>query len=293
MTVIQLATEGVSLTMLPERGGKIVSLFDKRHGREWLEQPNGEGLRVPAGAASFDLGDMCGWDEIMPTVASCRLNGSVIELPDHGDLWQTSWDVLELGESTVTTRARGLSLDYVLERTLTLRADGLRVHYSVSTGSQVPQALLWAAHPLFSMHAGTRVVLDDAVTNAAEVAASGVRHVVAWPREGVNVQEDLPVGTGRKLFVKASPTSEASLVDRSGTFLTLQWSTNEAPYLGIWLDHCSLSRLPVVSLEPTTGNDDALDVAMRLGPLWEVSNDRPRRWSINVRLGHGETSNRE
>jgi hypothetical protein len=285
MNVVRLATEGVSLAMLPEHGGKIISLFDERHGREWLEQPIDGELQASVSAGSFDDGEMCGWDEIMPTIASCRLNGSGVELPDHGDLWRTSWDVLAMGESTVTTRARGVSLDYVLERTLTLHEFGVRAHYTVSTGSEVPLALLWAAHPLFSMQSGTRVMLDRAVTRAVEVAASGTRQVVAWPRHGVDVKQDLPFGTGRKLFTTASPTTEASLVDPSGTFLKLQWSADEVPYLGIWLDHCSLSRRPVVSLEPTTGADDALDVATRLGPVWDVAGTRDRCWRMDVTLG--------
>jgi galactose mutarotase-like enzyme len=290
---ITIEAEGITLSMMPERGAKITSLLDVDARREWLEAPAGP-LEGPIELGeTFDAGDMCGWDEMMPTVAACRYPGTATELADHGDLWRMSWTVTSQTRDTVTTYASGDVLPFSLERTLTLRPRALRVDYALSIHGGGELSLLWAAHPLFATRSGTTLVLDPSIAEVTRVGDGGERSVEPWPRGGVDVASSLGVGTGVKIF--AEPHGQivsTALRDPDGVSLTMRWSRGDVRYVGIWLDNCSLSRHPVVAIEPTSGCDDALDVAAALGGPWITAPGRTRSWSLDVTLSGPSRGNR-
>ena len=109
-----------------------------------------------------------------------------------------------------------------------------------------------------------------------------------WPEDGLCL-DDLATHRSQKLFVRVRCASaNASLVDADGTRLTMRWARSDAPFVGIWLDNCSLSRHPVVALEPTNARHDALDGALKAGDLdgsWVVGRGRNREWRVDVELG--------
>jgi hypothetical protein len=273
--MITLEGPGISVTLLPERGGKITSLLDTASGREWLEAPEGALSGIADATVEYDDGDMCGWDEMMPTLSACEYPGTSLALPDHGELWSKSWDVTSLNATSVTTSVRGGALPYQFERTLRVGPRSLRVDYRVSTDSGRSLQLLWAAHPLFAVSAGTRLILE-----ASKFESS---------LNDVSVADDLAVGTSIKLFARLrAATSTAKLLDASGTFLTLTWNRGDAPHVGLWLDHMQYARHPVTGIEPTNCPFESLSEAIGANQAWTVSRSQPRRWSMEVELGSTE-----
>jgi hypothetical protein len=270
--VITLTGPGIRVQLLPERGGKITSLLDTSSGREWLEAPAGV-LSGPVDAGvDYDAGDMCGWDEMVPTISACDYPSSSLTLPDHGELWTKPWDVTSCDATSVTTTVRGDALAYQFERTLRLGERSLRVDYCVTTESELPLHLLWAAHPLFAVAAGTRLVLapNDFDSGATEMS----------------VADEFAVGTSAKFFAQVrAPMSTAALIDARGTYLALRWNRDDAPYVGVWLDNRHYSRHPVVGLEPTNCPFDSLAEAVAASTAWSVTKGRPQRWGIDVELG--------
>jgi hypothetical protein len=287
--MISIGAEGIAVAMEPSRGGKITSLLDRSTGREWLEASAGP-LEGPVDkGALFDEGDMCGWDEMMPTIEACRYPGTDIELADHGELWRTAWSVTTSDAASVTTLARDEVLGYSFERTLRVIGSTLRLDYRVVNEADVERALLWAAHPLFAQRPGTRVILD---ANEFDMGASQpggpADPVGSWPVDGVCLG-DLAPGQSQKRFARLKVAwASVSLIDDDGRYLTMRWDRHDAPFVGIWLDNCSLSRHPVVALEPTNCHDDALDVAIARGDLdepWVIAPRGDRQWSLEVEVG--------
>ncbi len=262
---ITLASEGVELS-LESRGAKIVSLFDAELGREWLEPPGAYESDV-----SFDEGAMGGWDEMMPTIEACRSPGSHKALPDHGDLWSRNWRVSALGHSSVTMTiddAKDWTTDSSASVTLGRRS--VRLEYRL-TSLVEDLWYLWAAHPLFSVREGTRLLVPG--TRCDSGAAT---------REVVLTRDQAP-GTSVKYFVSPShENATASLIDVDGAMLTLRWSRSDAPYVGVWLDHAQYARHPVVAIEPTNAPDDSLARAAR-GHLDPLTGDRC--WHLEVAFG--------
>ncbi len=104
LPALQLDDDAVRLTVIPGWGGKVVEIFDRRRGREWLfENPAFSHERcaacLPAYGADymgqFDLG---GFDECFPTVGQCFYLGlePCIGAPDTLDTAVHHWS--EYGE---------------------------------------------------------------------------------------------------------------------------------------------------------------------------------------------------
>ena len=131
-------------------GGRIVSLRSD-DGHEWLAPSSSpQGTRNEA----FVRPGMGGWDEVAPSVQSDVLPGGV-SVPDHGDLWNAHWSVVEATESTLVMDVELSSIQVSLRRSITATATGLRLDYRATTESVVAVPLLWCAHPQFAAGAGT------------------------------------------------------------------------------------------------------------------------------------------
>ncbi len=272
----------VAVTVVPERGGKVTSLFDRVNQREWLIQADRE-LIGPADAhVPYDKGDLCGWDEMVPTISACRYPGGDIVLSDHGELWQRSWSVVAHSTNSISLAVTG-SLGYEFERVMSLDAERVVVDYRIVAGV-AGLDFLWAAHPFLDLVANTRTKVEG-FSGFSEVRSDDGRTPFDWPNDGLSVVEVLAPHTDKKLFAHtASDSVEVVLQDPHGPSLTWSWSATDAPWLGVWLDRASLSPHLVAVVEPTNAGDDSLEVAAGRGDSWTLAGGEEKRWSISVAL---------
>ena len=290
---VRLSGAALEVAILPVHGGKIVSLRDKASGREWLTQPANP-LRVPpVYGSSFTAGDLCGWDEMMPTIVACRYPSPDparnVPLPDHGEVWALEWEVHEKASNSVLMAVDGRALPYRLERRISLAGQGMRLGYQLTATGGEPLWLLWSAHPHFACMGGTRVVLPGHVRNLLDVTVPGQPSRRTWPGEAPDNVHALACGEGRKLYVTPDVTvSWAALVDVEVSWLRMSWDPASVPYLGIWLDNHVYAREPVAALEPSTGFYDDLELARRYGRVPRVRPGTQLRWWVEVTVGTGK-----
>lgn len=283
-----------SVTVLPQFGGKIASIRIAE--RELLQQPlNPVAPRTQTMA--FDAGDASGWDECLPSVAACRVEtgGGPAEVPDHGDLWRVKWEPQgmenrELGiksnpNNSLTFTGKCFSLPLELKRKLELVRAGecwrLKSQYTLlNTGSNtVPWS--WAAHPLFSVEQGDRIVLPESVTRL-RLEGSGRGRLgksgdsVAWPAAklangssgDLRVVEAPDSGIADKLFAGPLAAAEnwCALERRTaGLRIRISFDPIATPYLGLWICYGGWPERPgpkqvCVALEPATAPVDSLAV---------------------------------
>jgi len=171
--LVAIDTGPLSLSLLPELGGKLTSLRDARTGREWLwRNPRIGYERVPYGASYVQVADTGGWDECFPTVAPCDYPSAPWQgahLQDHGELWSqpTLFELLGGGrEVGLYTRWEGVMLPYSSERTITLSAGSARIRfeYAVHSHADAPLQFIWSAHPLLAIEPGMSLRLPPAAT---------------------------------------------------------------------------------------------------------------------------------
>ena len=284
-----------TVTVLPRFGGKIASI---RIGeRELLQQPLAP-IAARTRKMSFDAGDASGWDECLPSVAACavKTEAGTREIPDHGDLWRVEWQSQERGstdqgatsrntDDSLTLIGRCFSLPLELERRLDLRETRngwrLKLAYKLrNTGSNtIPWS--WAAHPLFAVEEGDRLVLPESITSLRVEGSGGGRlgnggDSVAWPiaqlgnggTTNLSVADAPDSRIGDKLFAGPLRASESwCALERpsEGLRIRITFDAEATPYLGLWICYGGWPERPgpkqvCVAMEPSTAPVDSLAV---------------------------------
>jgi galactose mutarotase-like enzyme len=278
-----------AVTILPQFGGKIASI---RIGeRELLQAPLAP-ILPRTQSMPFDAGDASGWDECLPSVAACSIHSETgpAHIPDHGDLWRVEWKTREPGindkpDASSTLTGACFSLPLALERHLQLRETGtswrLKIQYVLTNHGSASLPWSWAAHPLFAVEPGDRIVLPNSITQLRLEGSGGKRlgeggSSLAWPFASLpdGTQVDLRIaqpvssGIGDKLFAgPLNPTENWCALERPSANLRIRitFDTSATPYLGLWICYGGWPDRPgpkqmCVALEPATAPVDSLAV---------------------------------
>lgn len=304
-SALALENEILRTVVVPEIGGKIVSLFDKRNQVEWLVGPGSRPLQPVPYGASFVEQDMSGWDEMFPTIVACDYPGlgenSGTPLPDHGEVWALPWRVEAGTEEQLMLAVAGKALPYRLKRTLTYaRPDTLQLDYQLDNSGSETMPYIWAAHPQFACGQAAEIVLPRPVnrvcnTIPAEWGWGAPETEYAWPEsidpQGNPVRLD-EVGPAtrqqaRKFFVLPDVRigSMALVRKPSQRWLRMAWSPSSVPYFGIWIDEGALSHTSVATPEPTTGFYDSLETAWEKKEVTTIGPGKTHSWTVSVQLG--------
>ena len=285
---------GLAAAIDPDNGGRILSLTSgPAHERfEWLAV--GTDAPDPTRGIPFVRDGMGGWDEVVPSVAPVTL-ATGVGIPDHGDAWNTPWEVVRALSATpgllasLTLEITLASVPVTIRRTIAASGAGLVLEYVASTTSEVPIPLLWSAHPQFRAEPGSTV----------SVAVGGVplrpALVEEYPERGVARSWELvantglpPRGVSRKVFVDrgihtAMPAVDsATLSHPTGEALTLAWNPAELPHLGLFWDNAEFAGGAIIAIEPSTGRGDSLLDADAAGRVLRVARAAPLSWSLRV-----------
>jgi galactose mutarotase-like enzyme len=178
---------------------------------------------------------------------------------------------------------RCFSLPLELERRIELDEVGecwhLKLQYKLrNTGSQtVPWS--WAAHPLFAVEEGDRILLPESIHSLRLEGSGGERlgkggDTVSWPiarlaggsEVNLGVAEAPDSGIGDKLF--AGPLSAAEnwcVLERpsAGVRIRVTFDAVSTPYLGLWICYGGWPerlgpKQMCVAMEPATAPVDSL-----------------------------------
>jgi galactose mutarotase-like enzyme len=272
-----------TVTLMPALGGKIGSL---RIGANELLQAPLKPLELRNPPMAFSDSDASGWDECLPSVAACQIDtpAGPANIPDHGDLWQVPWQVLNSSADSVTMRANCFSLPLQLTRSVILAetASGWRLQllYSLTNMGAYLVPWSWSAHPLFAVDPGDRILLPHTV-ETVRIEGSGHKRLgesddtIAWPRTGtltgsevdLSIAQNFDSKIGDKLFAGPLSTAQEGHVslERPGIGLRVafRFEPSLTPYLGLWLCYGGWPDSPgakqmCVALEPATAPVDSL-----------------------------------
>ncbi|MEJ1154670.1 hypothetical protein [Microbacterium marmarense] len=262
-----------SVVVLPQRGAKIVSLTDA-HGHEWLAQPDQD---LPPVDLSVDFCDaeLCGWDEIAPTMSSA-------DEADHGDVWRTDWTTLRDDSEILELETRDVRDRFILQRELRVTTSGLELRYRArATTDALP--FQWMAHPQFRAPQGTSLTLLPTPCVLVEHPESSTPTAVEWPQVAEPIDE-VPPGTGRKLWARPGCAPRAAKITHPGAgSLTLSWNETVTDF-AMWVDNRWRSREPVIAVEPTTSFGDDVLGAVAGGRALILTPDDWATWDMKLDL---------
>jgi galactose mutarotase-like enzyme len=304
---VQVNTGVVSLSLVPELGGKINSLRDLRTGREWLwRNPRMAYRHATRGDSYVAQADTGGWDECFPTVAACQYPsppwaGSA--LPDHGELWsQTAAVELVPGPDWVSLRARwqGVALPYTFERQVDLAAGSARLHvdYTVTNQGGAPLQFIWSIHPMLAIEPGMQLRLPPARFNRwssvpadAAAADTGLHFPLALGGHDLAALPGPSAGVALKLWSDPLPEGQgwASLRAPDGE-LQMRWDPAQLPQVGFWMNLGAWAgdggaSYYNLALEPCIGAQDSLAEAVARHHLFAaLPPGGSRSWWLEIEL---------
>lgn len=299
---VQLERPAFRVVVAPHLGARIVSLLDRRSGREWLTPgpaPTPAALETWAGEeAAFRADEAFGWDECLPTVARCTdpLDPLGPPLRDHGSFWGRE-AATSIEEGTIVTEWPADRWGLGFLRRLRLDSSAVIADYALYNPTRQPVPFLWSGHPLFQLEPGTRLHLpkvDRVLLDHAEGLQLDPRRV-GWPRatalDGQTVDLDIvqpaSAGASIKAFARGMEGRAGALAP-DGSWIGVAWDPGFAPTLGVWLNYGSWPQerpLFHVGLEPTTAAHDALSDAIADRGVATVGPARTVRWWMRIEVG--------
>ncbi|HUL55137.1 MAG TPA: hypothetical protein VLT83_17165 [Opitutaceae bacterium] len=294
--VVGLRTAAAELAMVPELGGRVISVRSRRTGREWCwHRPRPDWLWANQPNDDFGASPQAGVDECIPSVARCAWRGRAI--PDHGEVWFQDWrlDPAALAAGKLRAEVRLTVSPLVFTRTIRAEAGGeFLFDYTLTNTGSASEAFVWSLHPLLTICPGDRLEMPAEVRSLRLNGGLGVPIAFGdtWtypePFPGVRLDRlELPGAPPGCMKGFAGPLREgwAALVsDGSGDRLELRWDARVIPFLGLWLNR-GHGGFHHVALEPTNGAPDSLaDAVERWQQFGVVDAGATVRWSVSWHL---------
>ena len=264
--MIQIESSALSVTILPEVGGKVGQIHDKLCGRDLLILPQNPYRTIPVDGDWLAF-DTSGMDDCFPNVAAGAYpeppwNGAA--LPDLGEWTHGVWQIENASESEVVLKKMGTVLPYTATKAVQLIGDrSLKFSYCVENHGQASIRYLWSAHPLFLVENEYELVLPHKNLTFSTFPPNGQRY--AWSLfEGKSLSREwIRNGTTLKIFVAGLTEGWCELKLPVHT-LRFTFDLNEMPIVGIWLNNFGFPQkehraFRCIAVEPCTSPSDQLD----------------------------------
>jgi galactose mutarotase-like enzyme len=273
--VYGLQNQNLEISLVPQLGAKIISLVNRRTGREWMSRPAcGPKLFHNRLGDDFATSTLVGWDECLPTIAPCLWKNR--KLPDHGEVWSRPWSVDQdaFNQGVLKTSIVLAVSPFRFERSITLLGNKIQLDYELENLGNQPEEFLWAMHPLVPTCPG----------DALELAAETRELLANSPWLG-----SLEFGTAQPACAKtyAGPLHEgrASIKNlHSGDRMTFLWDTKLNHTLGVWLTRGGWNGHHHLALEPSNGSPDALTDACAQNQCGLISPRGKLYWQVTIQI---------
>ncbi len=307
IAAVVLEDSDLRVTVLPDFGGKIASLYSKRCSCEFLVQNPGLSYRKSRYADRYTDGECSGFDDMFPTIDPCWYEfypWEGVHLPDHGEVWSLKWNLDRSFDphAGVTLAVQGIRLPYRLRKNVRLTGGGrLEVRYTLTNLSPFPLRCLYSAHIMVSIVPGTRILLPPEAKEGQAVFSrsgriGGYGDTFSWP---CPLQEGDPLDLSRsaecadmeKYYIRGRlPENWCRLQYPDGRIFSVT-ADSSVPYLGLllneggWNNDGTWDSLYNIFIEPSTAPFDRVDAAALRGACMLLEPEGSRSWVIAAEAG--------
>lgn len=262
-----LRSDAVELSLIPDIGGKIISLRRRGSAHDWIWHPSDAGpYRTPGMDSNFASTNLGGIDECLPSIKAQRHRGFTYS--DHGQVWRLPAVVTESDEHRIITEVVLTEAPLRFRREIVLEGFGVHLSYGLWNLGDEPVPFIWAFHPLFRIEDGDRIQIQP---TAQPVRAEFVENMpgchegggFSWPRILPDLDLSRPPLAAHspyaaKLFFQSHQHNIVAFDSaRTGERLLVKWSGRDCPWFGLWLTSAAWHGHTHVAFEPTNYRADA------------------------------------
>jgi galactose mutarotase-like enzyme len=281
VAVARLESGGIAVAMVPQLGGKLISLRGP-DGYEWLSR-SAKPYRSREGLATYGDAEFDGADEIFPTMDPGD------GLPAHGEVWRQAWT--QIDGPGLSYAVDGQQRPYRFARTITIADDAVELNYAVDNRSDADLHYVYLFHPLFSIAEPLRMELPDGqavrITNSQHHFLGQTGSQLPWSTlvEGPFAAATAAMSGKRFWSLAISPAPAFVRLRRpNGATLTLTWTQEALPHLAVWCSEASpfVADLAHLAPEPCTGLTKRLSDAIADGTAATIPARGQRRWTLRL-----------
>ena len=310
-SAFQLENDFTSMVLIPEIGGKAVSIRSVATGREFLWQDSTRPYKKPRFGDAFANYVASGFDECFPSIGECvypEFPWKGITVPDHGELWCGPW-LAEPRDAGIYLHRFGVRFPYHFEKwvSLSTNAGSYTIAYRLTNLSDFEFKYLWAAHPLLAIQEGMQVVLPDEPQVRLTFAlgnrvAGDFLQMFQWPwlsapsgeRVNYSLIGSAALNANDKLYADAPAEGWCALHDvQTGDFIAFSFPPEKLPFVGICINHGGWPFDGVkgywVALEPCTSLPDELDQAIARNKNAVLAPHSTTEWSLTLHVGQAHS----
>lgn len=304
--VVSLETNILKIDILPDLGGKMISLFYKPKNKELLWKTPDRKYRKPKYGDIFEDYGMSGFDECFPAVAEGHYPSRPwkdIVIPDHGELWTLPWKH-RISENSIYLWVYGVRFAYRLDKWVTLDDNRLKLEYKVTNLSPFKFKYIWSSHPLFRITSRTKI--DFPLASKIKIYWShngrfdtGSREY-SWPlvkdKQGNEVNLSSvgysDSGFADKFFVTNLTEGWCKLTDTKDNWsIKFSFSLDEIPCVGLWINQGGWPQQNVgtknhfnMGLEPCSSPYEDLFAADKGNKCSTIPPEGTVEWNLTLEL---------
>ncbi|MBA7560566.1 hypothetical protein ES708_02195 [subsurface metagenome] len=150
---LTIKNKKISLTIIPELGGKIISIINRETGFDFIWRNKTIKLQKFSYDSNFAFSDSSGINECFPTIFPCKyicFPWENIMIPDHGEIWPLSFKTV-VKENKIIQDVHGVRFPYIFTRVIGINNNTIKLSYKVENLSQFKFNFIWAIHPIFKL----------------------------------------------------------------------------------------------------------------------------------------------
>ncbi|MEO5893485.1 MAG: hypothetical protein ABIQ31_24745 [Ferruginibacter sp.] len=297
---IVLENASIRAEFLPDPGGKMVSLINKKTGYEYLLQRGNEVYLDQPFDGDFVKGECAGFDDMFPTIDVCGYENEPwkdVKMADHGEVWSLPWHY-ELKNDALYLSVDGVRFPYTMEKNVCfIGENSIRVDYTLTNNSAYDFEFLWAGHLMINMEEGMRVVVPGDCKQAITILTNTGREfgeLQDWPDfkdgDGNIYRADISRPENVKGFEKYYFNNKLAdgwcRLEYPGNEnkLTIAFPVDTVPYLGLLMNEKGWDNLYNIIVEPCTICYDRPDVAKKHGQVSKVAGFGKYNWYVHLTI---------
>lgn len=299
---IRIENEKLSLVCIPELGGKIASIVNRKNDFDCaFVNPYTGIVKYPYNAA-YSTSD-CGFGELLPSIGVGMYTEGPWKgtpLPDKGELWTQGFETEIDGEDLIQ-RAYGVRFPYLFSRSLSLEGNRIRLSYGLENLCTFDFKYIWSMQPHLCISGNMEIEAPEGASFFVDWSKNRRFDVgnrkYTWPvaiaeEDGTAADfsriEDMD-GDAEKLYLSDMTRGEVSLIYRERSQkVTFKFDTKVNGFCGLWINKAGwpLDKDPtrLVAIQPCNCMSDFFEVTDRKGAIGLVKAKSRNEWSVTVEI---------
>lgn len=267
LTVLSIENDHLRVEIVPELGGKITSVINKKYDNEFLWSNRGLKLQKYYAGDDYDTNFWGGIDELLPNDIPETIDG--IDYPDHGELWTTRLEYTLQSDVILLEGLLPLSgLYYQKKVSLADGSPNVILSYTITNRTKSPRKFLWKLHAALQIASGNRLASAARKAKIVDPDSSRFKDMgeFEWPViEGVDASVVPPKESTMDFFyLYDSPKGEMSLVADAYRF-TYEYDQRIFPYQWYFASYGQFRDHYTAILEPASAMPVSVNEAATLG----------------------------